>query len=158
MSYIFSYLLTYGWKKELSQLEISIMEKRMRMTRIMRYPWREEGSANCIKSQDWRNCYDESTKASGTSGIAADMMQAIGDTAIWWIRDLCNDVAEGIIPDDWQQNAVLPIYKWKEGSSSSSMQRRCWKGLCLENETTGQCQQYRLRCLIATGSVSSRLF
>jgi len=42
------------------------------------------------------------------------MTQAVGDTAIWWIRDLCNDVAEGIIPDDWQQNVVLPIYKWKK--------------------------------------------
>ena len=48
------------------------------------------------------------------SGLAAEMIQATGDTGTQWILDLCNGIVkEGCIPEDWKSSVVLPIYKGK---------------------------------------------
>jgi len=47
-------------------------------------------------------------------GLAAEMIQATGDTGTQWILDLCNAIVkEGSILEDWKSSVVLPIYKGK---------------------------------------------
>jgi len=51
-------------------------------------------------------------KASGLSGLVAEMIQTTGDIGTQWILDLCNGIVkEGCIPKDWKSSVVLPIYK-----------------------------------------------
>ena len=53
-------------------------------------------------------------KASGLSGLVAEMIQATGDIGTQWILDLSNGIVkEGSIPEDWKSSMVLPIYRGK---------------------------------------------
>jgi len=53
-------------------------------------------------------------KATGLSGLVAEMIQATGDIGTQCILDLCNAIAkEGCIPEDWKSSVVLPVYRGK---------------------------------------------
>jgi len=53
-------------------------------------------------------------KATGLSGLIAEMIQAIGHIGTQWILDLCNGfLKEGCIIVDWKSSVVLPVYKGK---------------------------------------------
>jgi len=53
-------------------------------------------------------------KASGLSGLVAEMIQATEDIGTQWILDLCNGVnKESCISEYWTSSVVLPIYKGK---------------------------------------------
>jgi len=52
----------------------------------------------------------KSHKTAGLSGLVAQMIQAMGDTATQWILDLCNDIVkESCFPEDWKSSVVLRI-------------------------------------------------
>ena len=42
-----------------------------------------------------------SGKATGPSGIAADMLKAVGESRVKWVTDICNEgVSSGVVPID----------------------------------------------------------
>ena len=56
----------------------------------------------------------KSNKASGPSGVVADMIKAAGASGTAWVTDLCNAVVkEGKIPDDWSKSWMMNVYKGK---------------------------------------------
>jgi len=76
----------------------------------------KEGPAACIRIAEVRAVLKKMKrqKASGLSGLVAEMIQATGDTGTQWILDLCNGILKkGRIPEDWKSSVVLPIYKGK---------------------------------------------
>ena len=76
----------------------------------------KEGPADCIETSVVIAALKrmKKQKAPGLSGLAAEMIQAAGDTGTQWILDLCNGtVKEGCIPEDWKSSVVLRIYKAK---------------------------------------------
>ena len=53
-------------------------------------------------------------KASGTSGVVAELMKASGNLGDQWLTDLGNTILrEGKIPVDWTLSYLIPIYKGK---------------------------------------------
>ena len=53
-------------------------------------------------------------KASGPSGVVAEIMRAKKGFGIEWLTDLCNDIlAEGKIPSDWKRSVLVPVYTGK---------------------------------------------
>ena len=52
-------------------------------------------------------------KPPGLSGLAAEVIQAMGDTGTQWILDLCNGIVKDCTPEDWKSCVILPIYKGK---------------------------------------------
>jgi len=80
----------------------------------------------------------ERHKATGLSGLVAEMIRATGDIGTQWILELCNGIVQkGCIPEDWKSNEVLPIYKgkgiqWsvdlKEELNCWNMLQKWWKG------------------------------
>ena len=53
-------------------------------------------------------------KASGPSGVVADMLKAAGEAGVAWVTDVCNAVVkEGRIPADWCKSWMVNVYKGK---------------------------------------------
>jgi len=71
-----------------------------------------EGPADCSRIAEVRAVLKKMKrhKTPGLSGLAAEMIQATGDTGTQWILDLCNGI---VIPEHWKSSVVLPIYKGK---------------------------------------------
>lgn len=56
----------------------------------------------------------KSNKASGPSGVVADMLKAAGEAGIVWVADMCNSVVkEGRVPEDWCKSWMVNVYKGK---------------------------------------------
>ena len=56
----------------------------------------------------------KSNKASGPTGVVADMIKAAGVSGTAWVTDVCNAVVkEGKIPDDWSKSWMMNVYKGK---------------------------------------------
>ena len=69
-------------------------------------------------------------KATGLSGLVAEIIQATGDIGIQWILDICNGIVkEGSIPEVWKSSVVLPIYKGK----GDPMECGSYRGTCYES-------------------------
>ena len=57
----------------------------------------------------------KSDKATGPTGVAAEMLKAAGESGIRWMTDLLNAVVKkGNIPEDWSKSWMVSIYKGKE--------------------------------------------
>jgi len=71
-----------------------------------------EGPADCSRIAEVRAVLKKMKrhKTPGLSGLAAEMIQATGDTGTQWLLDLCNGI---VIPEHWKSSVVLPIYKGK---------------------------------------------
>jgi len=77
-------------------------------------------------------------KAAGTFGVVSDMLKAARDVSSEWVMDFCNAVVkEGRIPEDWNKNWMINVYKGKgaalECSSHRGIELLChvvqfWKG------------------------------
>jgi hypothetical protein len=53
-------------------------------------------------------------KASGPSGIGAEMLKAAGEAGVLWVTDMCNAIVkEGKIPNDWTKSWMVCVYKGK---------------------------------------------
>src|SRR3981081_2051128 len=53
-------------------------------------------------------------KATGPSGIGAEMLRAAREVGVSWVTDLCNAVVrEGKIPVDWRKSWMVSVYKGK---------------------------------------------
>ena len=53
-------------------------------------------------------------KASGPSGIGAEMLKAVGEAGVVWVTDMCNAIVkEGKIPNDWTKSWMVCVYKGK---------------------------------------------
>jgi hypothetical protein len=53
-------------------------------------------------------------KASGPSGVVAEMLKACGELGVEWMTNICNAVVkEGRIPEDWKKSWMVNIYKGK---------------------------------------------
>ena len=56
----------------------------------------------------------KSNKASGPSGVVADMIKATGVPGAEWVTDVCNAVVrDGRIPEDWSKSWLMNVYKGK---------------------------------------------
>jgi hypothetical protein len=56
----------------------------------------------------------KNNKASGPTGVVADMVKAGGDAGAKWVTDVCNQVVkEGKIPEDWSRSWMMNVYKGK---------------------------------------------
>src|SRR5664279_822137 len=56
----------------------------------------------------------KSNKASGPTGVVADMIKSAGVSGTAWVTDVCNAVVkEGKIPDDWSKRWMTNVYKGK---------------------------------------------
>src|SRR5437867_7697918 len=55
-----------------------------------------------------------SGKATGPSGVAADMLKAAGEAGVKWVTDICNEVVRsGAVPVDWKRSWMVNVYKGK---------------------------------------------
>ena len=53
-------------------------------------------------------------KASGPSGVVADMLKAAGEDGTRWMTELRNAVVrDGKIPEDWSRSWLVNVYKGK---------------------------------------------
>ena len=51
-------------------------------------------------------------KASGPSGVVAEITKVEKEFGTEWLTDLCNDIlAEGMIPSDWKRCVLVPVYR-----------------------------------------------
>ena len=78
--------------------------------------WVEEGPADCIRIAEVTAVLKKMRrhKATGLSGLVAEMIQATGVIETQRILDLCNGIVKGgCIPEDWKSSVVLPVYKGK---------------------------------------------
>jgi len=76
----------------------------------------KEGPADCIRIDEVVAALKQMKrhKASGLSGVVAEMIQSTGDIGTQWILDLCNGIVNGgCIPENWKSSTVLPIYNGK---------------------------------------------
>jgi len=76
----------------------------------------KEGPADCIRMAEVTAVLKKMRrhKATGLSGLVAEMIQATGDIETQRILDLCNGIVKGgCIPEDWKSSVVLPVYKGK---------------------------------------------
>ena len=56
----------------------------------------------------------KSNKASGPTGVVADMIKAAGEFGLVWLQELFNQVLkEGRIPNDWSKSWMVSVYKGK---------------------------------------------
>ena len=56
----------------------------------------------------------KSNKASGPTGVVADMIKAAGEFELVWLQELLNLVLkEGRIPNDWSKSWIVSVYKGK---------------------------------------------
>src|SRR5664279_5259705 len=56
----------------------------------------------------------KSNKASGPTGVVADMIKAAGVSGTAWVTDVCNAVVkEGKIAYDWSKSWMMNVYKGK---------------------------------------------
>jgi hypothetical protein len=56
-------------------------------------------------------------KATGPSGIGAEMLKAAGEAGVIWVTDLCNVIVnDGKIPTDWRKSWMVTVYKGKGDS------------------------------------------
>ena len=56
----------------------------------------------------------KNNKAAGPSGVAANMIKAIGEAGVQWVMDICNAIVnEGRIPKDWHRSYKINVYKGK---------------------------------------------
>ena len=56
----------------------------------------------------------KTTKAARPSGIVAEMLKASGNTSVWLVAYLANDmIRNGIIRSDWENSFIINIYKGK---------------------------------------------
>jgi len=79
--------------------------------------------------QHWKRWND---KASGLSGLVAEMIQATGDIGTQWILDLCNSIVkEGCIPEDWKSSVVLPIYTLQICICEKYNSLNLWRGIAM---------------------------
>jgi len=70
-----------------------------------------EGPADCIMMPEAITALKKMKrhKAPHLSGLAAEIIQATGDTGIQWLTDLCSGIVkEGCISEDWKSSVVLP--------------------------------------------------
>src|SRR5206468_9992165 len=59
-------------------------------------------------------CMAKSSKATGPSGLAADMLEAAGESGMKWVKDICNEVvSSGVVPIDWKRSWMVNVYKGK---------------------------------------------
>src|SRR5437867_12558957 len=55
-----------------------------------------------------------SGKATGPSGVAADMLKAAGEAGVKWVTDICNEVVRsGVVPVYWKRSWMVNVYKGK---------------------------------------------
>ena len=53
-------------------------------------------------------------KATGPSGIGAEMLKAAGEAGVMWVTDLCNAIMkDGKVPNDWRKSWMVTVYKGK---------------------------------------------
>ena len=53
-------------------------------------------------------------KASGPTGVVADMIKASGASGTEWVTDVCNAVVrDGKVPEDWNKSWMVNVYKGK---------------------------------------------
>ena len=52
-------------------------------------------------------------KAAGPLGIVPEMLKASGDTGVWLVADLTNDIRNDTIPSAWKNSFIITIYKGK---------------------------------------------
>ena len=56
-------------------------------------------------------------KALGPSGVTAEMIKAAGEQAVDWLTSICNRIVKEEvirpIPESWQMNELVAIYKGK---------------------------------------------
>jgi len=74
------------------------------------------GPAEEISTSEVRSAIAKmkSGKATGQSGIGAEMLKAAGETGVSWVTDLCNVIVkEGRIPADWKKSWIVSVYKGK---------------------------------------------
>ena len=63
-------------------------------------------------------------KASGPSGIVAEMLKAAGSSGASMIRDLIEGIIfENRIPSEWQESHIVSVYKGKDDASNRSNYR-----------------------------------
>ena len=56
----------------------------------------------------------KSNKASGPTGVVADMIKAAGEFGLVWLQEVFNMVLkEGRIPNDWSKSWMVSVYKGK---------------------------------------------
>src|SRR5664279_2367073 len=66
----------------------------------------------------------KSNKASGPTGVVADMIKAAGVSGTAWVTDVCNAVVkEGKIPDDWSKSWIMNVYEGKGDALECSSYR-----------------------------------
>jgi len=76
----------------------------------------KQGPADCIRIGEVAAALKKMKmhKASGLTGLTAEMIQATEGIGTQWLLDLCNGIVEeGCIPEDWNSSVILPIYKGK---------------------------------------------
>ena len=91
----------------------------------------KEGPADCIRIDEVAAALKKMKKhkATGLSGLVAEMIQTTGDIGTQWILHSCNGIVkEGCIPEDWKSSVVLPIYKGKgiQWSVDRTEESNCW--------------------------------
>src|SRR6267154_1468222 len=66
----------------------------------------------------------KSGKATGPSGVAADMLKAAGESGVRWVTDICNKVVSSSeIPADWKRSWMVNVYKGKGNALECSSYR-----------------------------------
>ena len=71
----------------------------------------------------------KSGKATGPSGILAEMLKAAGEEGIELTRDLVEEVfSTGVIPKDWEESIILSLFKAGKGEA---LDRGNYRGLNL---------------------------
>ena len=77
----------------------------------------------------------KSNKASGPTGVVADMIKVAGELGQVWLQELFNLVLkEGRIPNDWSKSWMVSIYKGKGDALDCGSHRQRDKiiGTCYE--------------------------
>src|SRR5207247_3057705 len=66
----------------------------------------------------------KSGKATGRSGVAADMLKTAGEAGVKWVTDICNKVVRsGVVPVDWRRSWMVNVYKGKGNALECSSYR-----------------------------------
>jgi hypothetical protein len=89
------------------------------------FMWNKEsiGGVGAVNGPCEKLSYDEVNKAiqkmkghkaSGPTGVVADMIKASGVSGTEWVTDVCNAVVrDGKVPEDWNKSWMVNVYKGK---------------------------------------------
>src|SRR2546425_3695487 len=70
----------------------------------------------------------KSGKATGLSGVAADMLRAAGEPGVKYVTDICNEVvSSGVVPADWKRSWMVNVCKGK----GNALECRSYRGIKL---------------------------